>query len=424
MNTNNPFTDTISTRIKTGATRSKALVTFSLILLALSPVAAQNASQPQQRTLPAVQIGEQSVQLPPAKIPPRKMVLIPRTGKPGAGKQAPPKTIVLPDGTTARVSDLRRQFATEEAQLNSHDLTLFDPNQPIMDLEPAIDYGMLERQRQELLQHENAPEAPGNGDRMLLPMSGGVGSFYYPWSWSAGDPNYFQVSLDCYLDVFAMAGFSANPYFTAWAEGTAGGAILGNKITLADAYVDAKSSNGYVSGDFSLQVLGNYIINWSTSQSATWTWNWSAQQEVAEYYQTWIGPVPVSGRIGVRGSIGCSLDLGLYGDSIGAKTTPYASLSGFAEVGVGTWFAGAGIGGELTFLDVNFPVQAGAYLQWPNGQPQMVLYVKSNLGINTLSGDFYIWADLFGWSGRWTLWNWNGINWNGNLTNQSQTIDL
>ena len=96
------------------------------------------------------------------------------------------------------------------------------------------------------------------------------------------------------------------------------------------------------------------------------------------------------------------------------------NTSGFAEAGVDLWLASAGVGGSLTFLNCSFPNQASVYLQFDSaGRPQLVTNVNSHLNLNTLSGNFYVWAQLLGNYKYWTLWNWPGVQWNADVFNDT-----
>jgi hypothetical protein len=285
-----------------------------------------------------------------------------------------------------------------------------------MSLTPDFDYAMLEQQRQSLIQQEAESNKPATNSGQISPM--GLDRIY-PWNWSAGNHDFFQIRLSYYLRLIGYPN-----YLFGCAEGRADGAILGQDFNIARAFASANSYNNSVYGTFQLQVLGAYLMNWNTRQAATWVWNWSWQKEVAVPYHVWIGPIPIGGRVGIRGGIGCDLRLGLYGSQTTARVTPYTDLKGFAEAGVDIWFASAGVGGELTFLRCNFPVEGGAYLQWPYGRTQLVTYAKAHLDFTTLSGRFYIWGQLFGFYGDYTLWDWGGITWSGDLLNTSTAVYL
>jgi hypothetical protein len=285
-----------------------------------------------------------------------------------------------------------------------------------IELAPVLGYDLLDKQRDELLYYKDSSSDP-SGD---IVKNVNYFSRNYPWSWSAGDRSYFQVSLNANLNVIA-----ASDNLQASAEGRADGAVLSRGFNIARAYANASSNGGNLNANFTFQVLGNYLINWNATQPVSWNWSQSWQKEVAAPYSIWLGPIPVSGRIGIRGGIGCSLSLGLYGATVRGVVTPNVNTAGFAEAGVDIGFASAGVGGSLTFLSCSFPNEAGVYLQFDaSGRPQIVTYAKSHVDMNTLSGNFYVWAQLFGARRTWTLWNWAGVQWGGDLFNDTHIINL
>jgi hypothetical protein len=410
-------TDPISNPFRILSAGSKSIAILSLGLAVLSAASAQTA--PARRQLPPPDgrpAAVNRVELPPAVIPPLKAVRRPRDTQANARLDRRSNTVTLPDGSKAPLSRLRRQFAAQEAQLNRQGFSMFDPDSPGLELTPDLDYDRLEAQRAQLLHHRLNERTPDTGG-LLAPFDGAFGHSY-PWSWSAGNHDYFQISLDSDITVI---GFK--DYLYASAEGSADGAILGQDFNIASAQATASAYQGSVYGAVSLQVLGNYIMDWSTTQSTSYGWNWSWQQEIAAPFDFTLGFIPIHGRVGVRGGLGCAIDMGLYGGWAYGRVTPSTSLSGFAEVGVGTWWASAGVGGELTFLRLGFPVEAGSYFQWNNG-PQLVNYIKSSLDVSTLDGRLYIYAQAFGYEEDWTLWNWDGIHWSGDLFNASFTTNL
>jgi hypothetical protein len=444
----NSLINLISNPFRTVGAYSKSLATLGLGLAALTPAGAQNpvsaqklspqslspVTQPAAASVPrphAIKAGETTALqpvaglttlppkvLPPAVIPPLKAIKHPHVNRTNVNIDPRKNTITWPNGNKASLSQMRRQFGDTEDQLNVQGYSLFDPDAPSLELAPNIDYSLLESQRQELVNHQlnSRPKKAAGSNATFEEFV----DHNYPWSWSVGNPNFFQVSLNSNLSIYIDDDF----LYTS-ADGEADGAILGQNFNVARAFTSASSYQGNVTGSFVFEVLGNYVMDWSTQQSATWTWNWSYQQEIAEPYHVWIGPVPVGGRVGIRGSIGCDLSLGLYGSAVSGSVTPYVDTSGFAEVGVDIWFAGAGVGGELTFLNCSFPNVAGLYLQSDQyGNLEVVDYVQSHLDISTLSGSFYIWAQLFGDYSYWTLWSWNGISWSDDLWNYSETTYL
>jgi hypothetical protein len=135
-----------------------------------------------------------------------------------------------------------------------------------------------------------------------------------------------------------------------------------------------------------------------------------------------IGPIPVSGKVGVRGSAGVDFTYGIRQAHATVQITPHIDCKVYAQAGVDIGIASAGVGGQLTLLkdDLILGAEVGLDLD-----PQKGPYISEHLYLHNklemLSGSFYVYArvNYFIGSHEWhmNLWNWNGYRVDGYLFN-------
>ena len=122
------------------------------------------------------------------------------------------------------------------------------------------------------------------------------------------------------------------------------------------------------------------------------TWE-SGEKELAYETIFMVGPIPVTVRVGVRGSLAITARIRLYGGESGgigviATLNPVISLGGFAEAGVTIIVARVTICCDVTFLELSCEFGGGA--TW-NSSQGIVLCVESTGGIqNALAGKISI----------------------------------
>jgi hypothetical protein len=172
-----------------------------------------------------------------------------------------------------------------------------------------------------------------------------------------------------------------------------------------------------------VSVVGINIFNFAQNfpQSFNISSSKSAYKEIRYTYRTVIVVVPVSGSVGVKGTVG--INYGISGDklSLTANVTPFAELAGFAEAAIDLLIVKAGVLGTITFVRGSIPLQAQLYISINNG---IIigerLYAGYNL--NFLSGTIQLFAKVWTfWSGwksyYYTLWSTGGYNISGAFAN-------
>lgn len=201
------------------------------------------------------------------------------------------------------------------------------------------------------------------------------------WRKDLGSPKtlsaYFQAAL-------TAGGYKKDCKIEASLE--IGASIFNNEASIIRAEANAHNTTG----EASLSFLGQTI--WSGSLTTEKTWE-SGEKELAYETIFMVGPIPVTVRVGVRGSLAITARIRLYGGESGgigviATLNPVISLGGFAEAGVTIIVARVTICCDVTFLELSCEFGGGA--TW-NSSQGIVLCVESTGGIqNALAGKISI----------------------------------
>src|SRR5262249_11685811 len=108
-----------------------------------------------------------------------------------------------------------------------------------------------------------------------------------------------------------------------------------------------------------------------------------------------IGPIPVSGKVGVRGSAGVDFTYGVRQAHATLNVTPHIEAKAYAQAGVDIGIASAGVGGQLTLLKDELVLGAEVGLDL---DPQKGPYISEHLYLHNklemLSGQFYLFAKV------------------------------
>lgn len=97
--------------------------------------------------------------------------------------------------------------------------------------------------------------------------------------------------------------------------------------------------------------------------------------------------------------------------AVGAR--PYASLSGFAQLGIDLFVVEIGVGASLQVLDVGLPVETSLRFQTdgPLRDTSFIVSADADLELEVLSGRVYVYADTWWKTYKKTLFRWNGPSW-------------
>ncbi|WP_164020571.1 hypothetical protein [Pyxidicoccus trucidator] len=156
-------------------------------------------------------------------------------------------------------------------------------------------------------------------------------------------------------------------------------------------------------------------------------------------FMVWFIPVTVSGGIsaeaGVRMSIGGAITRNCTEDLLGldlfGTITPYASINGFASVGIGVPGLQVAVRGTVVIARVNVPLYGdiGIYLSSPSHPTDpntLFLRLSSKLDIEMrfLDGRISLYGELGPLHGEFPIFSWSGFGGRVNLYNESKSFPL
>lgn len=223
-----------------------------------------------------------------------------------------------------------------------------------------------------------------------------------------GDPAKFAVAVSAGFGLHIKQYSRCNPQndpstYNAYAQCAAKGSLFGNvfDILKVDANINMPAKvEANSSANFTVEVAGINVIN-EHNDASTFQVNMSEHPKVLNIDKSVqlsipiVGPFTFEGSVGVRGYAG--LDYGFTVDKLNLtlRVYPNAQISGYAEAGIGLGIGEVGVGAELTFLSVGFPMN-GVIGVVANSEDQVVLVTAYNLGyrIQELNGRLYLYADV------------------------------
>lgn len=134
-----------------------------------------------------------------------------------------------------------------------------------------------------------------------------------------------------------------------------------------------------------------------------------------------VGPFNITGKFGIRGSIGLNLDSSLDFLLCSATAKPSIDTKAFAEVGLDYKVASAGVGGELTILKDTLILDGslGLILQDPIYNSYFNILASGENSLNALSGSFYFFVKVNYLVGskkfKTEIYDWDGFSWDTKL---------
>lgn len=223
-----------------------------------------------------------------------------------------------------------------------------------------------------------------------------------------GDPEKFAVAVNTGFGLHIKQYSRCDPRldpstYSAYAHCTAKGSIIGNAFNIlnADANITVPAKLTSTSSvNLVVAVAGINLVN-EHNDASTFQVNMSERPAVMSIDKSLQLSVPITGPITFEGSIGvrgyAGLDYGLSVDKLNLvlRVYPNAQIAGYAEAGLGFGFGEVGVGGELTFLSMGFPLNGGIGVVVDN-EDQLVIVTHYNLGyrVKELNGRLYLYADL------------------------------
>lgn len=187
-----------------------------------------------------------------------------------------------------------------------------------------------------------------------------------------------------------------------------------------------------------ITVLGQRVYNKSLAAGTTIlegdvskSLDYSVQTTVVIY------GIPVTVRVGGRGTVGLSYGMGVESAAVTADVTPFASLQGYAEAGVTIWIAEAGAGANLTLLQLSIPVDGKLALVQELENDLWGIHRQLTVGyeVRALDGNVYAYVRVShpcGWK-FWetchtrydkTIFSWTGVRDSGTWFAHNDFVDL
>lgn len=239
------------------------------------------------------------------------------------------------------------------------------------------------------------------------------------WEWSQGNPKSAAVAFGGKLETMAKA-----ETLTLQAGGHVTAHLMGIESSLLDAELRASAPiKADPSSSLSIKLLGIQVrdgdpVAGAKTSSMAGEWSKSITKEVS--FRIPVGPIPVSGRVGVMGELGIRFFVGTREGGLDVQVTPFGRVTAFAEVMVDLLIVKFGVGGELTLISVELKISGTLALD------KHVLrgpYLRTDAAVETavemLSGRLYIflriWLIFFTKEFRHDFCEWEGIKLSGSL---------
>jgi hypothetical protein len=257
------------------------------------------------------------------------------------------------------------------------------------------------------------------------------------WNWQTGNSTFGAYlrgkgTLDGYSTMVTVHG-----------DGQAGGNLVGSSVTILEADGTVKvPERGDMNATLLVKVVGSTVLNTNVAQTLAWSTQNTLSRSVNRSSPTvtvWIGPIPVSFKVGLQGSAGIKYTVGFRPIRAYASLTPFLDTSAYAQAGVGADFyileAFAGVRGTLTLVKDSLTTYADVALKvvdykWAYGFTFSIYNDLSMLSgkIDLVAGYGFWCPDFDDWwcTDEWVynLFNWAGFRSLGYLVNESSTLYL
>ena len=195
---------------------------------------------------------------------------------------------------------------------------------------------------------------------------------------------------------------------------------------------------GVMNGKVDLVFLGFNVHSYSKNTSEPFVYDSDFTKEFRNPITTiqfMLGPVPMTGEVGIIGRVGVKYGINLRPLSAIGLLAPYANIGAYAEVGAGIPICSAGVGIELIFVEdrVEFTGEA-TVMDVTTAQPYLLLNVNGTNVLEMLAGRVYFWVKIpvpkltppF-WKKKkydWEVFEWDGIIVQGVLFNNGKRVNL
>jgi hypothetical protein len=215
-------------------------------------------------------------------------------------------------------------------------------------------------------------------------------------------------------------------------EASAGGTLIGKDLNVVKANCSISSqTKGTSRANLHVYLLGQHVIN--LDKSGTTAWNLSDSKthsiDVHSDFHFSIGPIPMSARLGAKGSAGIRYLLAVRPAHATVQVIPFVDARVYVQAAVDLGMVSGGGKGELVLLKSELRIGADLDVNVdPAKGPYFAEHVYAHNQMDMLSGKISAWAKVsyFIGSHEWhyDLWSWKGLKVNGYLFNEQRTTYL
>jgi hypothetical protein len=241
--------------------------------------------------------------------------------------------------------------------------------------------------------------APASGGKTTPATAGGGNTKgdreLKTFSFTAGDNKTVSVFLDGQWEMNV-----SSDAVDLKGEAHAGAYLLNNRIEVLTATAALHAGGGANgSAKLTVSVLGQVVHNPNLPIKTTWNKRDQVSKTVDHSvpFSFTIGPIPLSVKIGARGSVGVNYFFGvsalpLYAT---AQVVPNASLDAYAQAGLDIKIASAGVVVNLQLLRVKLTLGAEAGLKNDNQGTNLYLFVHGDNELTLLNGSLSFYAEVY-----------------------------
>lgn len=353
-----------------------------------------------------------------------------RTGQPLSSDTI----ITLKSGKRIKAGEFFAQLNQLEQQFNRMGYTLRQPG--VFKLQALkVDQQQLQAQKAML---RALPPATGGGQTMTpvkAVFTGGVASkivgvrpglgVFMPtaanmgktWNHGFGSRDTLGASFSGEINVNGTdQGVNAN------AVARASGAILGKEWDLARV---TGTMNAPKAGGGTVKV-NLYVVGLGDTSFTSISGNVSQRVDVSEKFRFSVGPIPMSARLGIRGSAGVQYGMALKPAGLNVSLKPKVKVDAYGQGGVDVLIAEGGIGAELTLLSNSLELGVDGELISEGAGTALKARCYGAGSLEALSGRLYAYAkvDVWLWEDewQWDIWNYEGFKKDYTLFNESSTL--
>lgn len=247
------------------------------------------------------------------------------------------------------------------------------------------------------------------------------------WRWELGRRKIMAASLDAKLETKGSADSVC-----VLGEAKADGYLANRKQSLVKATgVVRVPKSGASTLNVSVSVLGRSVYNKNVSKASSFSQKdqLSKTFDKSVSFRFQLGPIPLSVKLGARGTAGIRYFVGVRPLAAEAQFVPFVRGEAYAQCGIDIVVAAAGVGGKLRLVDFELRIGGKLAVKFDaSSRPTLSehAYVQSN--ISMLKGSLYVYAkvNVLFWKKRyeWDIWDWKGFSKSGYLVNVHKTHNL